>query len=88
MDCCVMCGALSNDANFLDEITDQDVLNAADQITVLYERMRDLQREQEPQPKHVQTSGGICPHCGGFTTYTRQNDGRGCMKCEGERKQK
>lgn len=30
--------------------------------------------------------GGVCPYCDGPTTYTRQNDGRGCLKCETERK--
>jgi hypothetical protein len=80
-----MCGAHPGDADCMDETTDQDVLDAAEAITELYER---LQRLQEPEPrKHVQTSGGVCRSCGGWTTYTRQNSVKGlCMKCEGDQK--
>jgi hypothetical protein len=44
---------------------------------------------EETPAKHVQTSGGICRKCSGFTTYTRQNSESGlCMKCETEGKQR
>jgi hypothetical protein len=42
---------------------------------------------EEPEPHvHVQTSGGVCRKCQGWTTYNRQNSASGlCMKCETER---
>ncbi len=66
------------------DVTDKDVLDSASSIEALYERLRDLQ-SNEPPRKHVQTSGGVCRGCSGWTTYTRQNSEKGlCMKCEGE----
>lgn len=81
---CPLCGAHPTDFACMD-VTDQDVLDSASSIEALYERLRDLQ-SNEPR-KHVQTSGGVCRGCGGWTTYTRQNSEKGlCMKCEGEQR--
>ena len=51
-------------------------------IAAIGEPIAEPEQEPEPPKKRVITGGGRCPHCGGPTTYTRQNDGRGCMKCE------
>jgi hypothetical protein len=63
---------------------DLEILEAADRIRELYRRLVALEDHGVPEPqKHVQTSGGVCRGCDGWTTYTRQNSAKGlCTKCE------